>query len=243
MMSGSQGTGVAGLPGRRLRRLKTALRFVGLFGVAFANIFQGIPIDVDGIYRGTLLTLINPYGLLGGALFLLLFLVHGSLWLAVKTEGELHERAGTTAKTLWPVLLVVAGTFLIVTRFATRLYDNYLSNPVLFVLPLLAVVALLMSRIFMGRRAWWKAWFASGLTIVSATLFGVVGLYPNMLPSSLDPAYSMTIHNSASSPLTLKIMLGVALTCVPIVIVYQTWVYLLFKGKVSDTEPAYGEMY
>ena len=210
-----------------------------LFGVAFANIFQGIPIDAKGIYQGTLFTLLNPYGLLGGVLFVLLFFVHGSIWLSIKTVGELHERAASMAKKLWPVLLVVAVVFLVATGFSTKLYNNYLRTPLLFVIPLLAVVSLLLTRVFIAKAAFWKAWFASGLTIVSATLFGVVGLYPSLLPSSLNPAYSMTIHNSASSPLTLKIMLVVALIFVPLVIGYQTWVYILFSGKVTEEELVY----
>ncbi len=210
-----------------------------LLGVAFANIFRGIPIDVDGIYRGTLFTLLNPYGLLGGVLFVLLFFVHGSLWLAIKSEGELQERGAAMAAKLWPVLLGVAVIFLVATSFATKLYNNYMRMPILFVIPLLAVAALFLTRIFIAKAAWWKAWFASSLTIMAVTLFGVVGLYPSLLPSSLNPAYSMTIHNSASSPLTLKIMLGVALVFVPIVIGYQAWVYSLFKHKVTEEELAY----
>jgi cytochrome bd ubiquinol oxidase subunit II len=212
-----------------------------LLGVAFANIFRGIPIDADGIYRGTLFTLLNPYGILGGALFVCLFLVHGSLWLAIKTEGALHERAATMAKRLWPVLLVVAVMFLAATSVATRLYDNYLQMPLLFLVPLVAVVALLMTRVFIGRAAWWKAWWASSLTIVAATLFGVIGLYPNLLPSSIDAAASATVANAASSPLTLKIMLVVALIFVPIVILYQAWVYRLFSGKLREEDLAYDE--
>jgi len=210
-----------------------------LFGVAFANIFKGIPIDANGIYQGTLFTLLNPYGLLGGVLFVLLFTVHGSVWLSIKTEGELHDRAASMAKKLWAPLLVVAVVFLVATAFSTKLYNNYLKMPPLFFIPLLAVVGLLMTRVFMAKASFWKAWFASGLTIVSATLFGVVGLYPSLLPSSLNPAYSMTIYNSASSPLTLKIMLVVALIFVPLVIAYQAWVYSLFRHKVSEEELVY----
>ncbi|MFC1890665.1 cytochrome d ubiquinol oxidase subunit II [Thermodesulfobacteriota bacterium] len=204
-----------------------------LLGVAFANIFRGIPIDGDGVYHGTLLTLLNVYGLAGGLLFLALFLMHGALWLAIKTVGALQERAAATARGLWPVLLVVAVAFLALTWFHTGLYDNYLSNPVLFVIPGVAVVALIALRIFIAGGAWMKAWIASAVTITGATFFGVAGLYPNMLPSSLDPSFSLTIHNSASSPLTLKIMLVVALIFVPIVLLYQGWAYYLFRGKVG----------
>jgi cytochrome d ubiquinol oxidase subunit II len=214
-----------------------------LFGVAFANIFRGIPIDGEGILQGNLLTLLNPYGLIGGLLFLFLFLVHGSLWLAAKTERNIHQRAGTIAKKLWPAVLFVAVIFLVFTAFQTRLYENYLASPILFIVPLLCVVALLMTRVFIGKKSYWKAWFASSATIVFATLFGVIGLYPSLFPSSLNPAYSMTIYNSASSPLTLKIMLIVALIFVPIVIVYQGWAFSLFKGRVSGENGGEEEVY
>lgn len=214
-----------------------------LLGVAFANIFQGIPIDAEGDFHGNLLTLLNPYGLLGGILFVLLFLVHGALWLAIKAEAPLEDRAGRAAGGIWWALLVVAVIFLAATWFATNLYGNYLAYPVLLLIPLITVLALLGVRFFIAKKAWWKAWFASALTIVGATLFVVVGLYPNLLPSSLNPAYSLTIFNSSSSPLTLKIMLGVALTFVPIVLIYQIWGYYLFKDKVTkedlSTEEAY----
>ncbi len=219
-----------------------------LLGVAFANIFQGIPIDEAGVYQGTLFTLLNPYGLLGGVFFVLLFMVHGALWLAVKTDGAIHERAAALAKKLWLVEAAVAVIFLVATYFATRLYDNYIQNPMLYVIPIIlipviTVASLFAVRFFIGKGHWWKAWFASSALIVSATLFGVAGLYPNLLPSSLNPAWSMTIYNSASSPLTLKIMLVVALTFVPLVIAYQTWVYRLFKDKVTAEDLAYGEFH
>ena len=100
-----------------------------LLGVAFANIFRGLPIGEGGLYQGGLLTLINPYGLAGGVLFLLLFLVHGALWLAVKSEGVLHHRAAALAGRLWWPLLVVAALFLFATSRATRLFANYASQP------------------------------------------------------------------------------------------------------------------
>jgi cytochrome bd ubiquinol oxidase subunit II len=131
--------------------------------------------------------------------------------------------------------------FLLATLRVTNLYNNYLANPVLFLIPLVAVFALLTTRVFMAISSWWKAWLSSALTIASTTLFGVVGLFPNLIPSSLDPKFSMTVTNSSSSPLTLKIMLAVALTFVPIVIAYQVWVHFLFKDKLTDDEVAYEE--
>jgi cytochrome bd ubiquinol oxidase subunit II len=214
-----------------------------LLGVAFANIFRGLPIDAAGIYQGSLFSLLNPYGLLGGVLFVCLFLVHGALWLAVKTEGALQARAGAMAGRLWPVLLVVVAMFILGTRTQTPLFGNYLERPVLMLIPTLAVASLISTYVLIRKAAWWKAWFSSSLTIVSVTLFGVVGLFPNLFPSRLAPAASLTAFNSASSPMTLKIMLGVALTFVPLVIAYQVWVHILFKGKVKEEDVTYEEGY
>lgn len=210
-----------------------------LFGVAFANIFRGIPIDQNGLYHGNLLSLLNPYGLIGGLLFLSLFLVHGALWLAIKTEGELHDRAALTANFMWIVLLVIAVIFLIATAISTKLYANYLANPALFLILLVDVVALLGIKFFLMKKAYFKAWFASAATIVFCTFFGVIGLYPNMFPSSINPDFSLTAHNASSSPLTLKIMLIVVILFIPVVIVYQIWAYNLFKGKVTKEDIAY----
>lgn len=231
------------------RKMWDGCIFVGSFlpalllGVAFANIFRGLPIDADGLYQGNLLTLLNPYGVLGGILFVLLFLIHGAIWLTIRTEGELCARAVATANNLWPVLLLVAVLFLGASFFATRLYDNYLAHPSLFAVILVTVAALLGTRLFMKKQAMFKAWMASAMTIIGATFYGVLGLYPDMFPSTLDPKFSLTAHNASSSPLTLKIMLVVALIFVPIVLVYQAWAYKTFSGKITEKDLGYDESY
>ncbi|HOO90728.1 MAG TPA: cytochrome d ubiquinol oxidase subunit II [Syntrophales bacterium] len=233
----------------RWHKLWDACMFVGsllpaiLFGAAFANIFRGIPFDGDGIYHGTLLTLLNPYGLLGGVLFLLFFLVHGAIWLAIKSEGELHERAAGAARKLWPLLLAAALIFLTASLFVTNLYDNYIAHPALFIFILITVLALLGIRVFLAKKSYWMAWLSSAVTIVGATFYGIIGLFPNMFPSSMNPGFSLTAHNASSSPLTLKIMLIVALIFVPIVLVYQIWAYNLFRHKVTKEELGYEEAY
>jgi cytochrome d ubiquinol oxidase subunit II len=229
----------------RWRKIWDGCIFVGsiapavLFGVAFANIFRGIPIDQEGIYRGTLLTLLNPYGLLGGVLFLLLFLQHGALWLAIKSTGDLHNRAVRTAKGVWPVLLAAAVLFLAAGTLATPLYSNYLANPILFLVILATVAGLLGARFFLAAGAYFKAWISSAVTIIGATFYGVVGLFPNLFPSSIDPRYSLTAFNASSSPLTLKIMLTVVIIFVPVVLAYQVWAYNLFRDKVIEKEMTY----
>ena len=203
-----------------------------LFGVAFGNIFSGLPMDATG-YHGGLLSLLNPYGIVTGLLFVLLFGVHGALYAAVKTTGELSERAFGLAKLLWIPLLLIAVVFLGHTAYATKLYANYVKAPVLFVAPLVAVLAMVAVQFFMIKQAALKAFTASCITVVFVVVTGVAGLFPNLIPSSLDPAYSLTIFNSSSSQYTLTIMTVVALIFVPIVILYKIWVYRIFRAPVT----------
>ncbi len=203
-----------------------------LFGVAFGNIFSGLPMDAAG-YHGSLLGLLNPYGLLTGVLFVLLFLVHGSLYIAVKTDNELSRRAGEAAGFLWTGLLLTAVTFLIATAFATKLYDNYLATPGLLAIPLLAVASLIGTRVLLAKGNALAAFAASCATIVLIVATGVGGLYPSLIPSSIDAAWNLTIFNSSSSAYTLKIMTGVAAIFVPIVIAYKIWVYRVFRSRVT----------
>jgi cytochrome d ubiquinol oxidase subunit II len=211
-----------------------------LLGVAFGNIFSGLPMDAAG-YHGSLLSLLNPYGLLTGVLFVLLFLTHGSLYVGVKTEGNLSDRSTALAGKLWFAELLVAVMFLAATAFSTKLYDNYLSSPLLLVVPLLAVAALLGIKIFLAKGSPLMAFASSCVTILMVVFTGVIGLFPNLIPSSLDPAFSLTIFNSSSSTYTLKIMTVVALVFVPIVISYKIWVYRLFRSTVTDEAVAADE--
>ncbi len=204
-----------------------------LLGVAFANLFSGIPVDARGVYHGSLLGLLNLYGLTGGLLFLSIFMMHGAIWLVVKTRGSLQTRALATAGLLWPVVLILLLLFLVLTIFYTDIYANYWRMPYLIVLPLLALAGLLGVPTMLNAGKPWLAWGSSALFIVSVTFFGVMGMFPGMIISSLDPAATVTAFNGASSPMTLKIMLGVALVMVPIVLLYQFWMYRLFSQPVT----------
>lgn len=212
-----------------------------LFGVAFGNIFKGIPMRNDFAainfsYDGSLIGLLNPYGLLTGVLFVLLFAVHGSLYAAIKTTGDLSKRGADLANKLWVPLLVVAVAFLGYTYPATKLYDNYLKAPVLLIVPLIAVASLLLVKVFIVKGSCHKAFLFSCLTIVFVVFTGVTGLFPNLIPSSIDPASNLTIFNSSSSLLTLKIMTAVALITVPTVICYKIWVYRIFRARVTEED-------
>ncbi len=231
------------------RKLWDTFIFIGsfvpalLFGVAFANIFQGIPFDSNGVYHGNTLKLLNPYGLLGGLLFVLLFLQHGANWLNMKTSGDLQKRSIAAAKKIWVLLVPVAVIFIAASWFATDLYANYLKAPVLFLVILLTVVAVFATRIFIAKNLFFMAWAASALTIIGATFFGIIGLFPRLFPSSINPDFSLTAFNASSSPLTLKIMLGVVLVFIPIVIGYQAWAYFLFRGPVTQDDLDMDEAY
>lgn len=210
-----------------------------LLGVAFANIFMGLPIDGEGVNQGGILSLLNPYGLAGGIVFVLVFCFHGSLWLTVKAHGDLEQRARKVARALWFVVAIGAVAFLFLSAVFTDLYANYLASPLLFAIPLAAVVGLVLARKAMGQDKYWLAFLWSGLFIAGVAFFGLAGIFPALLPSSLDPAFSMTITNSSSSPLTLKIMLGVTLVMVPIILLYQLWVYRTFSFKLEHDKDLY----
>lgn len=207
-----------------------------LFGVAFANFFQGIPIDADGVYHGNTLKLLNPYGLAGGVFFVVMFCMHGALWLAIKSSGELHDRALRVARGLWPYLVGLALAFLAMSISYTNLWANYGHIPALYVLPLGAVIALISSRFFMASDSPVGAWVCSALFIVATTFFGVLGMFPSMLISNMDPAATLTAFNASSSTLTLSIMLGVTVVMIPIVICYQAWAYSVFRHKITDKD-------
>jgi len=206
-----------------------------LFGVAFGNIFKGLPMDAAG-YHGGLISLLNPYGIVTGLLFVLLFAVHGALYATVKTVGDLSSRAFSLAKLLWIPLLLIAVVFLGYTAYATKLYDNYMKVPVLFIAPAVAVLAMVATYFFMIKNAALKAFTASCITIVFVCVTGVAGLFPNLIPSNLDPAFSLTIFNSSSSQYTLAIMTVVAGIFVPTVILYKIWAYRLFRAPVTEKD-------
>lgn len=207
-----------------------------LFGVAFGNIFQGLPMDAEG-YHGSLLDLLNPYGLLTGILFVLLFVEHGALYLSFKTSGDVAARSARFAGAIWYGLLAAAVGFLVYTNFATSLYDRFADQPLWSIAPMLAVVGLLGAKLLTRAKSYFRAFLFSCLTILAVVATGVIGLYPNLIPSSLDTAANLTIYNSSSSVYTLRLMTVVALVFVPIVIAYQLWVYRVFRS-VEGGSPA-----
>jgi cytochrome d ubiquinol oxidase subunit II len=206
-----------------------------VLGVGFGNIFQGLRFDASG-YHGAFLGLFNPYGVLTGLFFVLLFLLHGAAWLSLKTAEDLADRSRALAGALWYAVLAVAAAFLVLTAFSTRLYDNYTAHPLLFAVPLLAVLALVGVKVLLSSDHRLAAFLSSCATIVLVFATGLAGLFPNLIPSRLDPAAGLTIYNSSSGPVTLRVMTVVALVFVPIVIVYQALAYRFFRAKVVPSK-------
>ncbi len=207
-----------------------------LFGVAFGNIFQGMLLDAQG-YHGTVLSLLNPYGLLTGVLFVVAFLMNGASWLAHKAPDDgFRAKADTFAKRMWPAVLVVAAAWLVYTPFATRLMENYLKVPVLFVVPALAVVLLVLTRVYLEKGRHALALLMGSLTVGITVVAAVIGLFPNMFPSRIDPAYSLTAFNSSSSHYTLQFMFWVVVVFLPFVLLYQVWAYRLFGRQGTGSE-------
>ncbi|WP_456409261.1 cytochrome d ubiquinol oxidase subunit II [Oceanithermus sp.] len=203
-----------------------------LWGVAVANLIRGVPIDAHMQYTGTFWTLLNPYGLLGGLAAVAVFLVHGGHFLALKLEGELAARARRAAHAAWwPA--VVALVLFVLGLFG---YRGYLDKGALALLvPLVAAVAFVAVR-FLGDRA---AFWSGGLAIVLATVTVFVALFPNVMPSTLNPDWSLTIYNASASNYTLGVMTVVALVFTPLVLLYQGWTYWVFRGRVRVGEGGY----
>jgi cytochrome d ubiquinol oxidase subunit II len=206
-----------------------------LWGVAFANIVEGVPLVHNAetnvtLFTGNLFTLLNPYGLLGGLVTLTLFWTHGLLFITLKTDGDIKERARKLATKVGLVCTALAATFLVWTLFM------HLSAPLfLLELGLTAVAALtLIAGLWMnfkGREG--VAFSLVVVTIITAVGALFAGLFPNVLPSTLDSAASLTIDNARSSDYTLGVMTWVAAIMIPLVLAYQTWTYWVFRKRVS----------
>ena len=201
-----------------------------LWGVAFANIVAGVPIDAHRNYTGDLFTLLNPFGLLGGATTLLLFLTHGLVFLALKTDGDLRQRANRLVTPVGLVTAVVAVAFLAWANLQT---GTVFSAVVAAVAALSFVGGLAANRL---RREGW-AFLGSAVAIGLAVVSLFLALFPDVMPSSTDPAFSLTVTNASSTPYTLTIMTVVAVVFTPIVLIYQGWTYWIFRKRVT-VQPA-----
>lgn len=201
-----------------------------LWGVAFGNIVQGVPIDEDFTFTGSLFTLLNPYGLLVGVTTLLLFFLHGVYFVALKTDGQVRDDAHLLARRLAiPTILAAAGTVVWTLVIAS-------SRPSMLWLAIacgvIAAVFLVNSAVFAWLRKDGWAFFCGAVTILAAVVMLFAALFPNVMPSTTDPAFSLTIENASSTPYTLQIMSWTALVAMPLVLAYQAWTYWVFRKRI-----------
>ena len=202
-----------------------------LLGAAFANLARGVPIDENMMFTGNLFTLLNPYGLLGGVTTVVIFLLHGANFLGLKLEGELRERVNVFAKKLWiaaTVLYITLGIF----TYAAGFWARGIVNP--GIVPIAAVAVLLATGYFLNRKMEGWAFIMTSLNIVLTQVTFFTMIFPNVMISSTNPAYSLTITNASSSQYTLTVMSVIALIFVPIVLAYQGWTYYIFRKRISN---------
>jgi len=202
-----------------------------LWGVAVGNLMKGVPIDASQNYVGSFWDLISIYSVTAGVCMVLLFLLHGALFLNLKMTGELRQRARAFALKIGPWTSILLLFFVALSYYETELFAARGVNPGL--IPILAGAALLSVHFFLkaGKDGW--AFSMTGLTIALSTITVFMYMYPNVMISSLNPEWTMTIHDAASNPYTLKVMTIVAVTMVPIVLAYQIWTYWVFRKRIS----------
>jgi cytochrome d ubiquinol oxidase subunit II len=197
-----------------------------LWGVAFGNIVRGVPIDAEHEFTGNFFTLLNPFALVVGVTTLLLFLTHGAIYLALKTTEEVRGRARTFALTVGPIAVVVMA-IAVVWQQVIR------GNAASMIIGGLAVGALAVAYLLTraGRDGW--AFLLSAVSTALLVVGWFASLYPDVLPSTTDPAFSLTVDNAASTPYTLTLMSWVALAFVPLILAYQAWSYWVFRRRIS----------
>lgn len=201
-----------------------------LWGVAMSNLVKGVPIDAKMHYVGTFFDLLSPYTVIGGLTTLLVFMLHGALFISLKTTGAMAERSSATAQKIVLAAIPVVLLFAVLTYIQTDLF----ASPGAGITLVGSGAALILAAVFSRSRKAERAFFANGLAILLFTAALFWGLFPRVMISSLNPEWSLTIYNASSSPYTLKIMTIVAIIMVPIVLLYQGWTYWVFRHRVSE---------
>lgn len=202
-----------------------------LWGVAFVNIVRGVPLDAGHQYTGNLLTLLNPQALIGGLATLSLFALHGAYFVALRTEGNVRDHAHGLATKLWPAATLFGAVTLVWMVLA-----NSDSSWVAALGTVAAAVALLVQPLLWKARREGLLFALTTISIVGIVLTVFGSLWPNVLPSSTDPAGTLTAVGAASTGYTLKVMTYVAVVMTPIVLVYQAWTYWVFRQRIAPTE-------
>ena len=235
-----------------------------IFGVAFGNLLQGVPFSFDNdmrvTYTGTFWQLLNPFGLLAGVISLSMLLVHGSIYLQIRTEGVIAARARRATKitgTIFIACFILAGIWIMnwidgyrivsmlpanvasipldksVEKAAGAWLNNYHSYPLLWLAPFLGIAGALLATALSSAKKTIAAFIASSVMLVGVIFTAAIAMFPFIMPSSSDPKSSLTIWDSVSSHMTLQIMFWVVVIFLPIVLAYTSWVYSVLRGKIT----------
>ena len=205
-----------------------------LLGIAFGNVVWGIPLDAAGEFTGSFLGLLHPFALLVGVTTVALFMMHGAIYVVLKTEGELQAMVRGWVNNAVIFFVICYG----ITTMATLLYIPHMSqqirdHPGFFAVPLLTMLAIanIPREIHHGRE--FRAFLSSGAAMAGLMLLAAIGMFPFLVMGRPYPELGLTVYNSASSPKTLMIMLVIALIGAPLVLAYTSSIYYIFRGKVK----------
>lgn len=235
-----------------------------IFGVAFGNLLQGVPFSFDEFmrvtYTGSFWQLLNPFGLLAGVVSLSMLLMHGSIYLQIKTEGVIAERARRATKITGAVFILAfigAGIWIMngidgyhivsmlsanvestpldktVEKVAGAWLNNYHNHPLLWLAPILGVAGAILAIAASSAQKTITAFIASSTMLIGVIFTAGIAMFPFIMPSSSDPRSSLTIWDSVSSHKTLQIMFWVVVVFLPLILFYTSWVYRVLRGKIT----------
>lgn len=209
-------------------------------GVVLGNVLQGMPIGADKEYSGDWLDFLNPYAILTGLTTLALFMMHGAIYLLMKTEGRLYAKLTILLKRgIIAFIILFSITSLYTLIYIPHLSDDFRGTPALFIVPILAFLSIANIPRLASKRKFRQAFFFSALSIAFLLVLVAIEVYPTILLSTTDPAYSLDVYNAASSEKSLGIMLLFAAIGIPLVSGYTFFVYKTFAGKVELDETSY----
>ncbi len=211
-----------------------------LAGVALGNIVTGVPIGPDKEYMGSFWSMINPYTILVGITTVALFMMHGAIYGVMKTEGELHDKLrGWVNNTIIFFVICYVTMTMATLIYYPHMIARFKDSPALFILAILNMLAIanIPREILKGKDFF--AFLSSSASIAALLALFALGVFPNLVYASNNPANSLNIYNAASSQATLKIMLIIALIGIPFVLAYTISIYWIFRGKVKLTNMSY----
>lgn len=206
-----------------------------LWGVVLTNFMTGMPIDQHKEMVGGFLQFLHPYALLGGVMFLSLCIVHGLQFLMLRTTDELQERARKFFKRMTPLTIVLVLSFILIGLWRTDVFTYH--GKIWVILPFTALLALFIAHLLNVKKLDGWAFAMTSVTIALLTASIFIGMFPRVMISSINEAYSLTVTNASSGDYTLKIMSYFSLALLPFVLGYQGWSYYIFRERIKKKDP------